>query len=133
MNQPVLLNLLRQALTAQGACPPGDPLAGVIRPQRLQVLNPCQTVTGAVTQVFRAPDGDIHFNVRLDSPFAGLINQFNVLFWGGTMVCEIVPLDQRRVAAPSVGERVAVTGTLVIDTLHGWVEIHPVRSILVQG
>jgi hypothetical protein len=61
-----------------------------------------------------------------------LINQFNVLFWGGTMVCEIVPLDQGRVVAPSVGQRVAVTGTLVTDTPNGWIEIHPVRSILVQ-
>lgn len=30
---------------------------------------------------------------------------------------------------PKVGERVRITGAYVLDTLHGWMEIHPVSKI----
>lgn len=34
-----------------------------------------------------------------------------------------------RVYIPSVGEHVRITGSYVLDTLHGWMEIHPVSKI----
>jgi hypothetical protein len=128
---PTLLAQLLLQLLLQPACPPGDPLAGVVRPERLSVRNPCLTVTGRVDNLFRAPDGDIHLSIRLDPAFANLVNAGNVLFWAGDLVAEIVPADQGRVALPRTGDRVAVTGTYVLDIPNGWMEIHPVRQIRV--
>jgi hypothetical protein len=42
---------------------------------------------------------------------------------------EIVPGDQQRVQTPTEGEAVAVTGPWVLDTVHGWNEIHPAWTV----
>src|SRR2546427_9135082 len=50
-----------RALDANG-CPTGDPMEGVYAPKRLQILDPCFTVTGAARAAStKAGDGDITF------------------------------------------------------------------------
>lgn len=137
---------------ASGAsCRTGNPLANVYHPYRLHVVRPCLTVTGTVVAVRHESDGDIHLNVRLDAPYAGLINQRNVTGEGGALVTEVVPADEAGCTpgqpprpaqgsydygictgadevAPPDGAHVAVTGPYVLDADHGWMEIHPVWS-----
>lgn len=135
-----------------GACRAGDPLANVYHPYRLHVVKPCLTVTGTVVAVRDEADGDIHINIRLDPPDAGLINDRNVSGEGGALVAEIVPADEPGCppgqpprpaggtydygvctgadeAAPAVGTHASVTGPYVLDADHGWMEIHPVWAI----
>ena len=121
-------------------------------PDRLTVLQACITVAGVVVKVTRETDGDFHVNVNLDPPFAGLINDRNTSGEGGALVVEIVPADEPGCTpgqpprpptgtydygictgadetAPTVGEHVSVTGPYVLDTAHGWMEVHPAWSI----
>ncbi|MBI1744392.1 hypothetical protein HYR54_15185 [Candidatus Acetothermia bacterium] len=54
-------------------CRTGDPLAGVYHPARLNVLKPCQMITGVVEKVNKEDDGDYHINVKLDASFSNLL------------------------------------------------------------
>jgi hypothetical protein len=140
------------AASSGGSCRPGDPLANVYHSYRLQIVEPCLTVTGIVVAVRAEPDGDVHVNVRLDPPYAALINARNVAGEGDALVTEIVPADEGGCTpgqpprassgtynygictgadetAPNVGAHVSVTGPYVLDADHGWMEIHPVWSI----
>ena len=130
-----------------------DPLAGVYHPARLQVVNPCVTVSGTVTSIRNESDGDVHIGLDLDAPFKPLLNVDNVSPNGSMLVVELVPADRpgcvqgqparpstgtydygtcsgASIATPSTGEHVAVTGPYVRDTVHGWMEIHPAWSVV---
>jgi hypothetical protein len=110
------------------------------------------TVAGTVASVRHEDDGDSHINVNLDPQYAGLINSRNVSGEDGALVVEIVPADEPGCTVgqpprpergaynygictganeilPAVGAHVAVTGPYVLDTAHGWMEIHPAWSI----
>src|SRR5207249_3543152 len=65
-----------------------------VHPQRLEVVDACRTVTGVVTVVRGEPDGDSHFDLRPDPPFAALVNDYNISEQGGALVVEIVPADK---------------------------------------
>jgi hypothetical protein len=127
-------------------------LANVYHPSRLRVVQPCLTVSGTAAEVRHEDDGDFHINVDLDPRFAGLINDRNVSGEHGALVVEIVPADEpgctvgqpprppsgtydyglctgANETAPSIGAHVSVTGPYVLDTAHGWMEIHPAWSI----
>jgi hypothetical protein len=106
-----------------------DPRAGVHAPLRLLLLRRCVAVTGRVARVYVTEDGDRHVDLTLDPRFARLVNEFNLRDVGGLLVTETVPADQRGVLTPAVGAHVRVTGPLVIDLAHGWVEVHPVWRI----
>lgn len=133
-------------------CRGGNPLANVYHSYRLKVRIGCLTVTGTVAYVRREADGDIHVDVRLTSKESGLLNRANRADQRGNLVTEIVPADQpgctrgkpprpphgsynfgictgADIATPLVGTRVTVTGPYVLDTNHGWMEIHPVWAI----
>ncbi|MBI4301803.1 MAG: hypothetical protein HY664_04275 [Chloroflexi bacterium] len=111
-------------------CLVGDTLAGVHAPKRLSVLNPCVTVTGTVVYVYKkAFDGDQTFDLILDGPYLHLLNEDNLRNRHGGLHIEIVPADQARVIAPSVGQRVRATGPWVLDHHHGWNEIHPAWQV----
>lgn len=123
------------------ACAGHDPKEGVYHPDRLIVRNPCLTVTGTVRLVRAEPDGDYHIRLALDPPFADLVNDRNRAEQQGGLVVEIVcdnPVSQQdavatcasvssalRLPPPSVGAHISVTGPYVLDTSHGWMEIHP--------
>ena len=126
---------------AGAACAGHDPKEGVYHPDRLIVRNPCLTVTGTVRLVRAEPDGDYHIRLVLDPPYAELINDRNRIEQQGALVVEIVcdnPVSQQdavatcasvasalRLPPPSVGAHISVTGPYVLDTSHGWMEVHP--------
>src|SRR5260370_16071254 len=60
----------------------------VYHPARLQVLDPCISVTGSVEEVRKEADGDIHILFRLDQQFESLLNQKNVSRQYGDLVLE---------------------------------------------
>ncbi|MBI4300793.1 MAG: hypothetical protein HY677_06620 [Chloroflexi bacterium] len=134
------------------ACRTGNPLANVYHPDRLQVVEPCKTITGTITLVRKEEDGDYHIDMALDPPYAGLVNEKNISEQHGDLVVEIVPADEpgctpgpaprpatgtydygictgANIPRPKVGQHVMVTGPYVVDTAHGWMEIHPVWAL----
>ena len=106
---------------------PNDALRGVYHPYRLTVLKPCRTVRGIVSSVRHELDGDYHVDVVPDHRFRRLLTGGNFTAQNGALVTEIMP--GQRLPIPGEGERVAVFGTWVYDTAHGWNEIHPIWAI----
>jgi hypothetical protein len=131
----------------------------VYHPTRLVVKNDCVTITGVIVDATaplknhqpdgmrHEPDGDTHGWIKLDPPFANLINAGNISAEGGNLVFEIVchyPVRQAdakpacarfadKTAIPPVGAHVAIRGTVVQEQNHQkWNEIHPVTRITVQ-
>jgi hypothetical protein len=133
-------------------CRSGDPLANVHKPKRLQVVTSCIVVRGTVALVFQdGEDGDYHVNVQVDEEFEDLLNTANRVQLE-TLLAEVVPADQKgctpgqpprppsgdkdfglctgaNVTIPAVGDRIELTGPYVLDSDHGWMEIHPVWHI----
>jgi hypothetical protein len=115
----------------------------IYHPSRLQVNDPCITVTGVIKSIKQEPDGDLHVRVQLDPEFTNLLNDRNVAGQFGNLVVEPVcqgPVTQPDAVAacenfhqdinvPPVGTHVTLTGAYVLDLQHGWMEIHPVTSI----
>ncbi len=101
------------------------------------------TVSGVVTSVLSEPDGDYHIRLKLDSQFSGLINGGNVSGQHGDLLLEPVcehPVIQPdavttcvgvapSVPLPAVGIHAVATGAYVLDTTHGWMELHPIWDI----
>jgi hypothetical protein len=111
-------------------CPPANQvLYGVWEPGRLSVLNPCQTVSGTVKKMFRASDGDVHFQLIVDQPYRYLLNAANA----NVLVVELMPRDGGHLPAPPIGSYVVLTGAWVTDEVHGWNELHPVWSESING
>ena len=89
-------------------------------------------------------DGDVDMQVALDPPFGTLVNDSNRTKLNGWLqveaVCQapVIRFSEAAcagftgtVAIPADGTHVRVTGSYVIDTNHGWMEIHPVSRITV--
>jgi hypothetical protein len=108
------------------ACP-RDPLRGVYHAYRLTVLGTCRWYRGTVTSIRDEEDGDVHVDVGPASGYAGFLNADNLLYQHGSLVTEI--MQGQGLPVSSVGERVAVFGTWVHDSDHGWNEIHPIWAI----
>jgi hypothetical protein len=118
--------------------------AHIYHPDRLRLIQRCKTVHGTVKELAWEPDGDLH--IRLATRPA-LVNAANDQYEHGDLVleeicqgsvtqadavaaCQGVPHD---LTVPSVGDMVAVTGSYVLDQVHGWMEIHPVTSLTITG
>jgi uncharacterized protein YneF (UPF0154 family) len=116
----------------------------VYHPNRLQVLNPCVSVTGTIENINAERDGDFHIRLKLDPAYSSMINKSNVVYQRGDLVVE--PICQQKVSQsdavaacsnfhqniqiPRVGTHVRVTGSYVLDREHfDWAEIHPATSI----
>jgi hypothetical protein len=117
----------------------------IYNPQRLQVVDPCKTVSGIIESKRAEADGDYHIRLKLDPQYANLVNQANVKGQFGDLVVEpicmnrVTQLDaisacrdfRQNIDVPVVGTHVQVTGSYVLDKEHGkWAEIHPVTSII---
>jgi len=114
----------------------------VYSPKRLEQLSPCLTVTGVIDESNADEDGDQHLLLKLDPGQDKLLNKRNQKKKSGDLVLEVVcanPTTMKKPKAacagytnpirlPAVGERVKATGTYVLDSHNGWVEIHPVST-----
>ena len=100
---------------------------GVYHPYRLQVIAPCRWFRGRVTTIRHEEDGDYHVDVAPDPGFGRYLVHDNYTEQGGSLVTEVMP--GQGLPIPSSGEHVAVFGTWVLDTDHGWNEIHPIWAI----
>ncbi len=116
------------ASAPSSACP-STPLEGVRfqphHPERLIVLKPCRIFQGVVVFVHKHRDGDFHVDIRPDPGYERFLS--SKAERPHTLVTEIIP--SHPLPIPHVGEHVRVTGTWVLDTIHGWNEIHPVWTI----
>ena len=114
---------------------------------RLQIINPCLTVSGVIVNSRREKDGDWHVQLDVDPEYRSLLNQANLEKQHGYLVLE--PMCSNRVTQSDtlaegvcdgfsqtiftpglIGTRVAATGAYVMDMEHGWMELHPVTSIV---
>ncbi len=136
------------SLTAVNPCV-GDPRAHVYSPDRLQLLAPCIELTGTIDSETPQADGDYHVRLHLDpgQTCAGqpCLDADNASQQGGDLILEPVcenPITQADAVAacqgyhnplvlPPVGSHVSVMGPFVLDTDHGWDEIHPLESVTV--
>lgn len=111
---------------------------GVWGPQRLRVIDTCVTVSGIVVgitpQYGPSNDNDFGIDIQMDPQYAPLLSVGNLVVEGGLMHAEVVPSDQPQLApqlhAMQPGDRITITGALVLDTDHGYgAEVHPVWAI----
>ncbi|MEA2682388.1 MAG: hypothetical protein QOK05_716 [Chloroflexota bacterium] len=127
---------------AAPAC--GDPTAHVYHAYRLQLIDPCRTVTGVITSIRSEADGDYHVRLMLDPQFASMLRPANTSGEHGDLVLE--PICQHAVTQadamapcagglplipiPPIGTHVSATGSYVLDNQHGgWAELHPLFEI----
>lgn len=118
----------------------------VYHPQRLQIVDQCKTVSGIIESAKAEKDGDYHIRLRLDQQYANLVNARNDQEQHGDLVLEPIcenPVRQEdaiascqgfrgNVTVPPIGTHVQVTGSYVLDADHGWMEIHPVTTMVAQ-
>jgi uncharacterized membrane protein YgcG len=100
---------------------------GVYHPYRLQVIAPCRWFRGRVSTIRHEEDGDYHVDIAPDPGFGRFLVRDNYSEQGGALVTEVMPGQDLPI--PSEGEHIAVFGTWVLDTDHGWNEIHPIWAI----
>ena len=119
----------------------------IYHPQRLRRISDCVTITGTIAAIRKEADGDYHILLSVDAQFTNMINQRNIDAQHGDLVLEPVCQNQVTqedaksacdafsypIAIPAVGQRVSVTGDYVLDTDHGWNELHPVYSFSAAG
>ena len=117
----------------------------VYEPGRLKVMGACQTVTGTITDQHSNADGDVDVRIAVDPAYANLLNAGNISGLSGHLqteaICQAPPQTAESKAAcrnfagsvviPPDGTRVQVTGTYVLDTNHGWMELHPISDLRV--
>jgi len=128
-----------------GGCRTGPPEAAVHNPDRLKVLDRCKHAEGVVVDVALEDDGDYHLWFRPDSGYEYLLNAENHFQAQPAMLAEITPdcpsstsppdarsaarCPKSKLPIPVIGRHIAVDGPWVLDTDHGWREIHPVDLI----
>lgn len=117
----------------------------VYDPGRLTVLSACMTVTGTVDNAPHvSDDGDLDFHLVPDAQFANLLNGSSNGHLHVEAICQ-GPINsdtpqaiqscgayKNSVVIPPPGTHVSVTGPYVLDTNHGWTEIHPVSVIMTR-
>jgi hypothetical protein len=117
----------------------------VYDPGRLKIMGACQTVTGTITDQHTNDDGDIDVRIAVDPAYANLLNAGNISGLNGHLqteaICQTAVKSAEAAPAcrgftgsiviPRDGTRVQVTGTYVLDTHHGWMEIHPISDLRV--
>jgi hypothetical protein len=94
------------------------------------VLAACRPVSGTVRAISHEQDGDLHIGVDTGGALTNSVNRSKL---GGTLLVEFMPRDGGHLPAPSVGDHISLTGAWVLDTNHGWRELHPVWSEALAG
>jgi hypothetical protein len=128
-------------------CPNLDALwSHVYHPGRLEIQKRCLKVTGEIVRVKTEADGDWHIQLKLDDGQAQLLNEGNLSIQHGNLVVEPIcesavkqedaqqPCGDLHYNIPRFrkGTHVTVTGSYVHDREHGWMEIHPVSTMMEQ-
>ena len=129
----------------ENPCHRGRPEAGVYQPDRLQVLDACAHAEGVVVAVVPEPDGDYHVWIKVDPRYQRLLNPENHFQGRPALLAEITPdcplstnppnagaaakCPESKLTVPKPGARIAIDGPWVLDTNHGWNEIHPVDRL----
>jgi len=117
----------------------------VYDPSRLQVRDACRTVTGTITDQHTNEDGDVDVRLAVDPPYTSLLNAGNISNLSGHLqteaICQTQITDPNAakacqglkgsIAIPPNGTHVQVTGPYVYDSVHGWMEIHPISVLTV--
>jgi hypothetical protein len=99
-----------------------------------------------VDRVIVEADGDYHIRLGLDTPYQNLTNSVNNSDQYGDLVLEIVCANTvtqtdaidacqnytSHVTVPQEGQHIVATGRYVLDTDHGWTEIHRVYSLAIN-
>ena len=114
-------------------------------PDRLQVLDLCTHAAGVVVDVAHEDDGDYHLWFTPDPAYTQLMNSENHFQARPAMLAEITPdcppgshpadahaaaqCPRSSLPIPVIGDHISVEGPWVLDTDHGWREIHPVDAI----
>lgn len=118
----------------------------VYNPARLQPVKNCVTASGITDSVIVEDDGDYHVWFHVDSQYANLPNSENNGYRQGDLLAEIICANMvyqqdavlacegytNQIPIPNVGQNITVTGPYVLDSVHGWMEIHPVYSLVVS-
>lgn len=117
----------------------------VYDPSRLFLIQPCVGIDGVIERVIQMGDGDNHIYFRPDNSNPKLVNIFNQVFAGSNIIGEVVCLHKEKIEkeakevcegytnkidVPKVGSHVKMYGFFVLDKGVGWMEIHPVTSII---
>jgi hypothetical protein len=112
------------------------------------VLDLCKHAEGVVVDVALEEDGDYHLWFRPDPGYEYLLNAENHFQAQPAMLAEITPecpsstnppdaraaarCPKSKLPIPAIGQHIAVDGPWVLDTDHGWREVHPVDSIRIR-
>ena len=116
----------------------------VYHKKRLLLKEQCKTVTGIVISKKKEKDGDFHIKLKLDKGQENLLNTKNLNNQDSCLVIEPICVNKvtqadaldfcewciNHIFIPNKGQHVKVTGSYVLDSKHGWMEIHPVTEIL---
>lgn len=78
-------------------------------------------------------DGDAHLGLSVDAAYKGMLNAGNYSGERGELVIEFMPRDHGHLPEPTEGARVTLWGAYVLDTDHGWHELHPVWTERLDG
>ncbi len=125
---------------------PSNISSHVYNPARLQAFKDCATVSGIVDNVMAEADGDYHVWFHVDLQYASLPNSANNDYHQGDLLAEIIcatTVNQQdavlacedytnQIHIPSVNQNITVTGPYVLDNYHGWMEVHPVYSLIIS-
>jgi len=101
-----------------------------------------------VVDVAHEDDGDYHVWFKPDPAYELLLNAQNHFQAQPAMLAEITPecppstnppdagsaarCPKSKLPVPVIGQHIAIDGPWVLDTDHGWREIHPVDSIQIR-
>jgi hypothetical protein len=111
----------------------------------LQIVDKRITATGIIDTIRSEQDGDLQIRLKLDPPYAHLVNQANQENQFGDLILEPICIGKvtqataisacqnfhQNIDIPPVGSHVQVTGSYVLDKEHDeWAEIHPVTTMV---
>lgn len=125
---------------------PNNISSHVYNPARLQTVKECVTVSGIVDKVIAEYDGDYHIWFHVDPQYVNLLNSANNDYLQGDLLAEIIcatSVSQQdavlacqnysnQIQIPSMDQNITVAGPYVLDNNHGWMEVHPVYSLIIS-